>query len=172
MIPLTQNEILDILDCSMQEITNRMARIYPCKQDSSPSGDVCTVFTTFEGGYHADLTLYMDTALLTRLTQTVTQSETVSPKDIEDFTKEYFNVICGHIVARLFQTAHISSRFCIPRFYPGLHPPENADNTGSFYCVLSYVSGSNERAQLIHQLPPKKPNKGVSNYGEKDHDRG
>ena len=45
MIPLTQNEILDILDCSMQEITNRMARIYPCKQDSSPSGDVCTVFT-------------------------------------------------------------------------------------------------------------------------------
>lgn len=150
MIPLTQNEILDILDRVMQDITNRMARIYPCKQDSAPSGDVCTVCTTFEGGYEADLTLYMDTALLTKLAQSAMQEETVSLQDIEDFMKEYFNVICGHIVARLFQAAHISSRFRIPRFYSGLHPP---DGEGSPCCVLSYVSGSNERAQLIHQLP-------------------
>ena len=150
MIPLTQNEILDILDRAMQDITNRMARIYPCKQNVAPSGDVCTVCTTFEGGYNADLILYMDPALLTKLTQTTMQEETVSLQDIEDFMKEYFNVICGHIVARLFQAAHISSRFCIPRFYSGLHLPDGA---GSLCCVLSYVSGSNERAQLIHQLP-------------------
>ncbi|MGN8966791.1 chemotaxis protein CheX [Intestinimonas sp. HCP28S3_D6] len=150
MIPLTQNDILDILDCVMQDITNRMARIYPCKQNGAPLGDVCTVCTTFEGGYNANLILYMDTALLTKLTQTTMQEETVSLQDIEDFMKEYFNVICGHIVARLFQAAHISSRFRIPRFYSGLHLPDGA---GSLCCVLSYVSGSNERAQLIHQLP-------------------
>ena len=150
MIPLTQTEILDILDCVMQDITNRIARIYPCKQNGAPSDDVCTVCTTFEGGYEANLILYMDTALLTKLAQTTMQEETVSLQDIEDFMKEYFNVICGHIVARLFQTAHISSRFRIPRFYSGLHLPDGA---GSFCCVLSYVSGSNERAELIHQLP-------------------
>ena len=150
MIPLTQNDILDILDCVMQDITNRMARIYPCKQNGAPSGDVCTVCTTFEGGYNANLILYMDTALLTKLTQTTMQEETVSLQDIEDFMKEYFNVICGHIVARLFQAAHISSRFRIPRFYSGLHLPDGA---GSLCCVRRYVSGSNARAQLIHQLP-------------------
>lgn len=150
-IPLTQEEILEILDCAMLDITNRMATLYPCKQNSAPTGDACTVVTTFEGGYHADLILYMDTSLLTRLTRTVIQEGEISSQDIEDFTKEYFNVICGHIVAGLFRAAHVSSRFCIPRFYPGLHPPENMDPL-SICCMLSYVSGSNERAQLVHRL--------------------
>ena len=149
MIPLTQNEILDILDRVMQDITNRMAKIYPCKPGGTLSGDVCTVCTTFDGGYHADLTLYMDTSLLVKLAQATMQVEEVTRQDIEDFTKEYFNVICGHVVARLFQATHIASRFRIPRFYAGVHPP---DGEGTLCCVLSYVSGSNERTQLIHRL--------------------
>lgn len=152
MIALTQTEIADILDRAMQEITSHMAKLSLCECGSQgvPSGDVCAVSTTFEGGYEADLTLYMDTALLTRLAQTAMQEETVSLQDIEDFTKEYFNVLCGHIVVRLFQATHVSSRFRIPRFYRGLHPPDGGDARS---CILSYVSGSNERAQLIHRLP-------------------
>lgn len=154
MIPLTQNEIVDILDAVMQDITNRMDKIYPCQQGVSFSNDTCTVCTTFEGGYDADLILYMDTALLCRLTKQALQEETVSQQDIEEFSKEYFNVICGHIVARIFQAAHIASRFSIPRFYPGQHTP--SQTTASCH-VLNYVSGNNEGVQLVHQLPAHFP---------------
>lgn len=154
MIPLTQNEILDIVDTAMQDITNRMDRIYPCQQGINLSNDTCTVCTTFEGGYDADLILYMDTALLCRLTKHALQEESVSLQDIEEFSKEYFNVICGHIVSRIFRAAHIASRFSIPRFYPGQHAL--SQNAASCH-VLSYVSGNNEGAQLIHQLPVHLP---------------
>lgn len=147
---ITQNEIQDILDQVMREITNRMTEIYPCKEESSLSNDVCTVHTTFEGGYCATLTMYVDTALLTRLTQQVMEEEEVSLQDVEDFAKEYFNIICGKIVAKLFQCTHVASRFRIPHFSVGRCNP--AEGCGCC-CVLSYASNRNEGAQLIHASP-------------------
>lgn len=147
---ITQNEIQDILDQVMREITNRMTEIYPCKEESSLSNDVCTVHTTFEGGYCATLTMYVDTALLTRLTQQVMEEEEVSLQDVEDFAKEYFNIICGKIVAKLFQSTHVASRFRIPHFSVGRCDP--AEGRGCC-CVLSYASSRNEGAQLIHASP-------------------
>lgn len=148
---LTQKEIQDILNCAMQDITNRMTSISPCEHDAAFSGDICTVHTTFEGGHHATLTLYMDMALLQRLTQRVMQQNQVEPQDVEDFTKEYFNVICGQVASKLFQTAHIRSRFCIPRFCRGRYVPKDE---GDCRCVLDYVSNCKEGVQLIHQILP------------------
>ncbi|MDR3765722.1 MAG: chemotaxis protein CheX [Butyricicoccus sp.] len=149
MAPLTQEEIQNVLDQVVQDMTDRIAGIRLCKQDKVLSGDICTVHTTFEGNYHASLTLCVETTLLTRLTQQVMQEETVDPQDIEDFAKEYFNVICGQIVAGLFRVAHVSSRFRIPSFYMGRYVPQ--ENGGPQY-VLNYTSDCNEGAQLIHQF--------------------
>lgn len=157
MSALTDQELQELLDRVMQDITNRMAQIRRCRQETALSGDVCTVSTTFEGDYHATLTLYADTALLARLTRCVLQEETVGPQDIEDFTKEYFNVICGNIVAKLFQAAHLSSRFRIPSFSTGRHVPAQP---GGPRCVLNYTSSCNEGAQLIHEIPSACPRGG------------
>lgn len=151
MNPLTQTEIQGILNCVMQDITNRLTQIYLCEQDAALSGDICTVHTTFEGGYHATLTLRVDKALMHRLTQRAMQQEQVAPEDVEDFTKEYFNVICGQVVAKLFQTAHISSRFHIPSYCAGCGMPVEG---GTCRCVLNYVSSCREGVQLIHQILP------------------
>lgn len=146
---LTPEEIQDVLDQVVQDMTDRIAGIRLCKQDKILSDDVCTVHTTFEGNYHASLILCVETPLLTRLTQHVMQEETVNSQDIEDFAKEYFNVICGQIVAGLFRAAHITSRFRIPRFCMGRYVPQ--DTCGTRY-VLNYISDCNEGAQLIHQF--------------------
>lgn len=150
MNAISDQEIQDILDQVVRDITNRIANIYLCKQEVVFSDDICTVHTTFEGGYHATLILCADTVLLTRLTQHIIQEETVAPQDIEDFTKEFFNVICGQIASKLFQTAHISSRFHIPDFHTGRYIP--GEKNGSQY-ILSYTSNHNEGVQLIHQIP-------------------
>lgn len=142
--------IPDILDCVMQEITGRMVGIQPIERKDILSEDVCTVCTTFEGGYHATLVLFLDTALLRRLTQQAMEEEEVAPEDVEDFAKEYLNVICGKVVARLFQTAKISSRFRIPVFNRGRCVPDTDHQVCEY--VLSYISEDNKGVQLLHQL--------------------
>ena len=133
----------------MQEITHRFAHVRLHRRDMVLSNDVCTVYTTFEGGYHATLTLYMDMAMMVRFTQEFLGDETVTPQDVEEFTKEYFNVICGQLVAKVFQTTHTSARFQIPRFYTGRQIPPV--HSGAQW-VLNYSGDCDEGAQLLYQL--------------------
>lgn len=133
----------------MQDITNNIASIKLQKQDTPLSSDICTVHTTFEGDYNATIILCADTSFFAHLTQCAMQEEKINEQDIEDFAKEYLNVICGKIVAKIFQLTHISSRFSIPNFCAGKYIP--IDNNG-LKCVLSYKNNCNECLQLIHQI--------------------
>lgn len=154
MNPGLKEKIPDILDRVMQEITGHMVEIRPIAQKDILSDDVCTVRTTFEGGYHATLALFLDTDLLRKLTQQAMEAEEVAPEDVEDFAKEYLNVICGKVVARLFQTARISSRFRIPVFHKGrVEPGQEQHDQQVCEHVLSYLSEDNKGVQLLHRLP-------------------
>lgn len=142
---LTQPQLQDILDTVMQDTTSRMTSIQMSSRAFPLSEDICTVCTTFEGTHHATVSLCADTSLLMRLTRDVIQADTVTSQDVEDFAKEYFNVICGQVVARLFQLTHAAFRFQIPDFYVGKYLPDES----SHCCVLSYRSSSNEGVQLV-----------------------
>lgn len=150
MNELTQAELYRIMDQAVREITDPMTPLSVCPGESPLSSDVCTIQTTFEGGYQAYLTLRADTALLIRLAKQELEEETVTREDLEDFAKEYFNVICGRITAQLFRAARITSRFRIPSVRIGA---EYGARQGDSY-VLRYASGHNEGIQLIHQGPP------------------
>lgn len=150
MDALSQEQVQSILDEVMQDITNRMSEIQLSNQEAPLSQDVCTIHTTFEGGYNAILVLYADRALMTKLAQQVMQEESVAPQDVEECAREYFNVICGQVVAGLFKTAHISSRFRIPTYCVGRYVPQG---NGTCLCVLNYKSEDHGGAQLIHQIP-------------------
>ena len=144
---LTQTEIQDILDHGMCDVTHQIGRFPLQKQDRVLSGDICTVHTTFEGGYQAALALCADTALFARLARNVMRSENVSQQDIRDVATEYFNIICGRVVAGLFQSVRVSSRFRIPCFRPGPYLPEEKPICS---CVLKYHCACQEHAHLIY----------------------
>ena len=163
MDTLSQSEVLEILDRVMKDITNRLDTIQRSNQTPTLGpNDSCTVCTTFEGGYRATLTLCVDTNFLIHLAQRSMQEENVSAEDLEDFAKEYFNVICGQVAARLFQAAHISSRFQIPTFETGCYTPEETSQE----LVLNYTSNRNEGAQLIHKAPSEEQN--ISDHTTKE----
>ncbi len=148
MNTISQAQFQEILDQVLQDITEQVAGIHLCPQENLPiNEDMCTLYTNFEGGYQASLTLCAEVALLTRLTQYMMQEEHIAPQDIEDFAKEYFNVLCGQIAAGLFNATHIASRFGVPNFHFGCYTP---DGTGE-QLVLNYTSDKNENAQVIHQ---------------------
>lgn len=144
-----QERLAEIFDEIIRDITQREAGICLHAQASPPEGELCTVFATFEHGYHTSLSLCAEMSIFRRLTQHMMEMEEVSPQDVEDFAKEYFNVLCGHIVSRLFQLTKVPARFGVPSFYHGRYVPEDQLK----HIVLTYSSEQNETAQLIHHAP-------------------
>lgn len=144
---LMRQELEHVLAYAIQDITSRFAGIELAARDAALSDDICTVHTILEGKCRGALLLYADTALLTRVTQKIMGSEVVTRKDIEDVATEYFNVICGRVVAGIFQATRVSSRFQSPRFRTGRYLPEERT---SCQCVLNYDGGNNECIQFTY----------------------
>lgn len=146
---MTKEGLEQILDQALQDVTERTAgvRLY---QGNQPLGeDLCTVHITFDKGFDTSLTLCADTALLVRMAQNSFHEEAVSPEDLEEFSKEYFNVLCGKVVGAMFRATQVSAHFGAPVFYHGRYEPEDQD----VQFILTYSDEHSEGAQLIHHVP-------------------
>ena len=95
------------------------------------------------------LTLCADTSLLTRMARNSFHEDEVDSEDLEEFTKEYFNVLCGKIAGAMFQATQIPAHFGPPTFYHGRYEPEGQE----VQFVLTYSDEHREGAQLIHHVP-------------------
>lgn len=143
---MPQKGLEDIFDEITREVTECAGGISLFRGESCLTGKLCTVSVAFVRGFHTCVSFCAEEPLFTRLTQYMMQNTEVTPQDVEDFTKEYFNVLCGHIAARLFRETKISSRFGVPVFYQGCYIP---DGHGDYFAI-NYTSDRNENAQLMH----------------------
>lgn len=146
---LTKEKLEQILDQALQNVTEQTAGVR-LKQEDQPLGeDLCTVHISFDKGFSTSLTLCADTSLLTRMASISFHEDEVEPEDLEEFTKEYFNVLCGKIAGAMFQATQISAHFGPPVFYHGRYEPAGQE----VQFVLTYSDGHREGAQLIHHVP-------------------
>lgn len=146
---LEKEELERILDQAVRDVTERTAGVRLRQGDQSPGEDLCTVQITFDRGFKTSLTLCADTRLLYRMACNSFHEESVTPEDLEEFSKEYFNVLCGRIAGAMFRATQVPAHFDPPAFYRGRYEPEGRE----VQFVLTY---SNERfggAQLIHHVP-------------------
>lgn len=146
---LSREELEAVFDRSTRDVTRRTAGIALCQGETPPAGQLYTVYAAFERGFGTSLSLCAEAPLFARLTRRMMGQEEVSARDVEDFVKEYFNVLCGAIAVQLFQATRVASRFGIPAFYRGRYRPDGHRD----HLVLSYTSDGNENAQLIHHTP-------------------
>ena len=144
-----QERLTEIFDQVVRDITRREAGICLAPGEAEPSGEVFTVYAVFERGFDTCLSMRAEAAMFVRLTRGMMQREDVTDRDVEDFTKEYFNVLCGHIVSRLFRETRVPARFSPPVFRRGRYVPEDHLR----HIVLTYADDRNERAQLIQHAP-------------------
>lgn len=144
---IPEAHLQDILDRTLRQVTQTSAGIRLQRGGSGPDGaELCTVYTVFERGFGSALALCADAALFTRLARHMLCMDDVTPQDVEDFAKEYFNVVCGHIVAELYRCTSISARFQIPGFCRARYAPQ--DRRELF--ALTYTGDRDEAARLIH----------------------
>lgn len=146
---MAKEELEQILDQAVQDVTERTAGVRLHQGGQSPGEDLCTVQITFDKGFHTSLTLCADTGLLYRMASNSFHEESVSPEDLEEFSKEYFNVLCGRIVRAMFQATQVPAHFGPPVFYRGRYEPEGQE----IQFILTYSDEHCGGAQLIHHVP-------------------
>ena len=146
---VTEERLAQILDQALQDVTERTAGVRLIQGEQPPGEDLCTVHITFDKGFNTSLTLCADTSLLSRMARNSFHEEEVAPEDLEEFGKEYLNVLCGKIAGAMYQATQISAHFGQPRFYRGRYEPEGQE----VQFVLTYSDELREGAQLIHHVP-------------------
>lgn len=147
---LAKEELAQILDQAVQDVTERTAGVRLRQREQSPGEDLCTVQVTFDKGFRTSLTLCADTGLLYRMACNSFHEESVSPEDLEEFSKEYFNVLCGRIAGAMFRATQVPAHFGPPVFYHGRYEPEGRE----IQFVLTYCDEHcGGGAQLIHHVP-------------------
>lgn len=138
-----------ILDQAVQDVTERTAGVRLHQGEQSPGKDFCTVQITFDRGFHTSLTLCADTGLLYRMACNSFHEESVSSEDLEEFSKEYFNVLCGKIAGAMFRATKVPAHFGPPVFYRGRYEPKGFE----IQFVLTYSDEFFRGVQLIHHVP-------------------
>lgn len=121
---MTKEGLEQILDQALQDVTERTAGVRLCQGDQPLGEDLCTVHITFDKGFGTSLTLCADTSLLVRMAQNSFHEDAVTPEDLEEFSKEYFNVLCGKVAGAMFRATQVSAHFAPPVFYHGRYEPE------------------------------------------------
>ncbi len=146
---MSQKELETMLDTAVREVTAKTTGMRLHQDDASQGSQLCTVHIEFRKGFHSSLTLCADASMFVRMTSNAIHGQRITPQVVEDFVKEYFNVLCGRISAILYRTTKISSRFSVPAFYAGRFEPEGKKQQ----FVLNYSNEQQEGAQLIHHVP-------------------
>ena len=146
---LTRERLEQILDQALQDVTEQTAGVRLNQDDQPPGEDLCTVHITFDKGFSTSLTLCADTSLLIRMARNSFHEDEVNSEDLEEFSKEYFNVLCGKVASAMFQATQVPAHFGPPVFYHGRYEPEGQE----VQFVLTYADEHREGAQLIHRVP-------------------
>lgn len=146
---LPQKELENLLDDAVRQVTAKMAGIRLCRGGEPPGENFCTIYIAFRKKFRSSLSLRADTGLLTQMARNAIEKETITPQDLEDFSKEYFNVLCGKVSAILFKTTKKPARFSVPSFYWGHFEPKGQRRQ----FALNYSDEQSRSAQLIHHIP-------------------
>lgn len=146
---ISQQELEQMLDQAVREVTEQTAGVRLHQSGETLSGEVCTVHISFHKGFHTSLTLCAETELLAQMARNTIGLEDLNNQDLEDFSKEYFNILCGKIAAILFRTTKVPARFSVPEFYHGRYVPEEHQTQ----MILTYCNDENKGAQLTHHVP-------------------
>ena len=156
---ITKEELAQILDQALQEVTEYTAGVRLRQGEQPPGEDLCTVHITFDKGFSTSLTLCADKSLLARMARNSFHEDEVTPEDLEEFSKEYLNVLCGKVTGAMYRATQIPAHFGQPVFYHGRYEPEGQE--AQF--ILTYSDEHSKGAQLIHHVPSSQEDGTVPN---------
>ena len=113
-----------------------------------PEGDLCAVYTTIEGTYHARLVLCAEHLFLQRMTENMLGDPLHYPDDLEEYSKEFFNILCGRIVGEICRTKQAHATFQSPSFTED--PAVLSTFCENPSALICFTSDHNEKVIVLH----------------------
>lgn len=111
----------ELLDDVIVSMTKRMAGIDMERTSASclpDEGEVSAVITEITGTDGFTLVYHADNALLLEIAQKMKRRPVEDADEVGEYTREYFNIICGHMISQLNRREKSSLRFSMPRYLP------------------------------------------------------
>ena len=90
---LSQQNLEEMLDQAVQEVAEQTAGVRLYRKENFVGEDLCTIHITFNRGFRSCLSLCADTALVARMARNAFGVDELTPQDLEDFGKEYCNML-------------------------------------------------------------------------------
>jgi len=143
---LSKDKLRDIYEHAAQSVTEKLMNIVLRPTGTHINADVYTVYTSFIRGISSGLAFCAERSLAIRMTRNMMHRELVESQDVEDYLKEYLNVLCGQIVGAVYKDTKVAARFHFPEFHEGRYKPENMTESWE----VSFLSDQNEVAWLVH----------------------
>lgn len=113
--------IEELMDEVVKDVTKKMAGIdlERANTDVLPSdGKVSALIAEVSGTDGFTLVYNAEDALLWEIAQNMKHRPVEDMDEVGEYTREYFNVICGHVISRLNRKTQSSLRFAIPQYLP------------------------------------------------------
>ena len=118
-----------------------------CNKFIRPQGEgFYTVYTSTYGAYNMRLAFSAEWTLLDHIAEVMLCQPVSEEEDVIDCAKEFFNVVCGHVVATIFKATKTSARFGCPCFEEGLST-QNCDDAMLLHC---FINEQQEAAVFMH----------------------
>lgn len=118
-----------------------------CECSEQFNDEICTVYTTFSGGYKAHFLFCAERTMMQRIAENIAEEPLTDLDDVKEYMKEFINVICGHIVASIFGKTKMAARFQCPEFSEGYFAPQSDDDT---VVKTFFINECAENAMLLY----------------------
>ena len=146
MMPEEFNELVQRVTI---RITKQVAKIdLSCSDNSLDiAKEPCTVYTTLDGTYHTNLIFCAEKEFLRRMTENMMGEPIQYADDVEEYSKEFFNILCGHIVREVHKETKSGASFYPPCFVDGHYAPDMPEHCAE--AMIWFTSNHSENMVLV-----------------------
>lgn len=141
---LDQATLHSLISKVIVKITQQVAKIELTDCNAMPYDEskLCSVQTMLDGLYHEKWEFCAEREFFHRMTENMMETKSNDPTDLEEYSKEFFNVLCGHLVAEIFRYTKVPTHFEVPSFV-SVCPPIPAEREDLSMCY------SSDRAETV-----------------------
>lgn len=113
-------QLLEITDHAIKTVSFKVARLEMKKSSCDKQknwNDTDFLMTATSGDYELFILLFAECSVIHAITQNMKHGVPPREEDIPLYFKEYFNILCGHVVSCYNNANHASARFGVSQFF-------------------------------------------------------
>ena len=121
----TEPELFQIFDSALKDISKRVAKmeVVSCPGTASLSAqESWSLFSKTAGDYPITVVFRTNSSVLKAITYNMKRRpDDITQEEISVYTKEFFNILCGHVISAVNQATGATAFFQVPEIQRGTY---------------------------------------------------